>query len=48
MAIFLAIALWRWAWGVPGMLLAVPILMVVKAICDHVDGLKAVGEYLGD
>jgi predicted PurR-regulated permease PerM len=46
-AIFVAIAFWSWAWGVPGMLLAAPMLMVVKAICDHVDGLKAVGMVRG-
>lgn len=47
-AIFVAIAFWSWAWGVPGMLLAVPLLMVVKAICDHVEGLKSVGDFLGE
>jgi predicted PurR-regulated permease PerM len=46
-AIFLAIAFWSWAWGVPGMLLAVPMLMVVKAVCDHVEGLKGVGKFVG-
>ena len=40
-AIFTAIAFWSWAWGAAGMLLAVPMLMVVKAVCDHVDGLQA-------
>jgi predicted PurR-regulated permease PerM len=45
-AIFLAIAFWSWAWGVPGMLLAVPMLMVLKAVCDHVEGLKAVGKFV--
>lgn len=33
--------------GVPGMLLAVPVLMVMKAVCDHVEGLKGVGEFIG-
>jgi predicted PurR-regulated permease PerM len=47
-AIFLAIAFWSWAWGIPGMLLAVPMLMAVKAVCDHVDGLQAIGEFLGE
>ena len=47
-AIFLAIAFWSWAWGVPGILLAVPILMTVKAICDHVDGLQWLGDFLGE
>ena len=45
-AIFLAIAFWSWAWGVPGMLLAVPMLMVLKAVCDHVEGLKAIGRFV--
>jgi predicted PurR-regulated permease PerM len=46
-AIFLAIAFWSWAWGVPGMLLAVPMLMVFKAVCDHVEGLKGIGRLVG-
>jgi predicted PurR-regulated permease PerM len=46
-AIFLAIAFWSWAWGIPGMLLAVPMLMSAKAVCDHVDGLKGVGRFMG-
>jgi predicted PurR-regulated permease PerM len=37
-----------WLWGVWGLLLGVPILMVVKAICDRVDELNAIGELLGD
>jgi predicted PurR-regulated permease PerM len=46
-AIFVAIAFWSWARGVPGMLLAVPMLMVLKAVCDHVEGLKGIGEFVG-
>ena len=46
-AIFTAIAFWSWAWGAAGMLLGVPILMAFKAVCDHVDGLKAVADLLG-
>jgi predicted PurR-regulated permease PerM len=45
-AIFLAIAFWSWAWGVPGMLLAVPMLMAFKAVCDHVEGLQTIAEFL--
>jgi predicted PurR-regulated permease PerM len=30
-----------------GLLLGIPIMMVVKAICDRVDDLKPVGELLG-
>jgi predicted PurR-regulated permease PerM len=46
-AIFVAIAFWSWAWGVPGMLLAVPMLMVLKAVCDNVEGLKGIGRFVG-
>jgi predicted PurR-regulated permease PerM len=47
-AIFVALAFWSWLWGVAGMLLAVPILMTIKAICDHVEGLQPVGDFLGE
>jgi predicted PurR-regulated permease PerM len=47
-AIFLAIAFWSWAWGFAGILLAVPILMTVKAVCDHVEGLQWLGDFLGE
>jgi predicted PurR-regulated permease PerM len=47
-AIFVALAFWSWAWGIPGMLLAVPMLVTLKAICDHVEGFKAFGDFLGD
>lgn len=46
-AIFVSILLWGWLWGIPGSLLAVPILAVTKIICDSVDGLDAIGELLG-
>lgn len=45
-AIFTAIAFWSWAWGAPGLLLAVPMLMVFKAVCDHVEALRPVAELL--
>jgi len=47
-AIFIGLLFWGWVWNVWGMLLAVPMLMVLKAVCDHVEDFKAVGELLGD
>jgi predicted PurR-regulated permease PerM len=35
-------------WGVPGMLLSLPLLAIVKLICDHIDSLKPWGFLLGD
>jgi hypothetical protein len=30
------------------MLLAVPLLMVIKAVCDHIEDLQPIGELIGD
>ena len=46
-AVFVGVLAWGWLWGVWGLLLGVPILMIVKAICDRVDHLKPVGDLLG-
>ena len=47
-AVFVGVLAWGWLWGVWGLLLAVPILMAIKAVCDRVEEFKAVGELLGD
>lgn len=47
LAVFVGVLAWGWLWGVWGLFLGVPILMAVKAICDRVDDMKAVGELLG-
>lgn len=47
-AVFVGLLFWGWVWNVWGMLLAVPMLMVIKAVCDHVEDFKGVGELLGD
>lgn len=47
-AIFLSFLFWGWLWGVPGMLLAVPILATIKIFCDRVDSLIQLGAFLGD
>lgn len=47
-AVFVGVLAWGWLWGIWGLLLGVPILVVVKAVCDRVDDLKPVGEFLGD
>lgn len=46
-SIFVGVLAWGWLWGAWGLLLGVPILMVVKSVCDRVDDLKPVGEFLG-
>jgi len=47
-AIFAGIMFWSWLWGIPGMLLAIPMLMVTKVVCDRVEGLQLIGNMLGE
>jgi predicted PurR-regulated permease PerM len=47
-AIFVGLLFWSWIWGIWGTVLAVPMLMMLKAICDHVEDLQPVGELLGE
>lgn len=47
-AVFVGVIFWGWLWGLWGLLLGIPVLMVVKAVCDRVEDLQPVGELLGD
>ncbi|MBU0829627.1 MAG: AI-2E family transporter [Gammaproteobacteria bacterium] len=47
-AVFVSVLVWGWLWGLWGLLLGIPVMMAVKAVCDRVEDLKAVGELLGD
>ncbi len=45
--IFLGLSFWGWLWGIPGALLAVPMLAMFKIFCDHIEPLAPIGEFLG-
>jgi predicted PurR-regulated permease PerM len=47
-AIFAGLIFWSFVWGIWGTLLAVPMLVVVKAFCDRIEDLKPIGELLGE
>ena len=47
-AIFIGLLFWGWIWGVWGAILAVPMLMMIKAVCDHIEDLQPVSELLGE
>ena len=47
-AVFVGLLFWSWAWGVWGMLLAVPIMMSLKVVFDQVEEFKPVGRFLGE
>lgn len=45
--VFVALLVWGWLWGVWGLLLGVPIMMAVKAVCDRVEDLQSISAFLG-
>ena len=45
-AVFISISFWSWLWGFVGALMAVPLLVVIKVICDNFDNLKPFGNFL--
>jgi predicted PurR-regulated permease PerM len=47
-AIFVGLLFFSWVWGVVGTILAVPMLMAIKAVCDRVEDFQPVGEMLGE
>lgn len=44
--VIISLIFWFWMWGVPGAVLAVPMLAMAKIICDGVRPLNAVGHFL--
>jgi predicted PurR-regulated permease PerM len=44
--VFVWLIFWSWLWSVPGALMAVPLLAIVKIICDHVESLAALAEFI--
>ena len=45
-AVFVAVAFWSFLWSIAGALMAVPILVVLKVLCDNVEGLHGLGRFL--
>lgn len=44
--VFLTVALWAWLWSVIGMIVAVPLLVVMRVLADHIPGLEKFGNFL--
>ncbi len=47
-AVFISLLFWGWLWGIWGMLLGIPIIVVVKVISEHVEQLRPLAELLGE
>lgn len=46
--VFLAISFWAWLWSAVGMIVAVPLLVAVKTVCDHIGTLEPLGNFLAE
>ncbi|UWQ19306.1 AI-2E family transporter [Jannaschia sp. M317] len=46
--VFLAVAFFAWIWSVMGMVVAVPMLIVIKVVCDSIPAARKIGLFLGD
>ena len=44
--VIIALVFWFWMWGIPGAILAVPMLAITKIICDRLQPLAAFGHFL--
>jgi predicted PurR-regulated permease PerM len=47
-AVFISLMFWGWLWGVWGMLLSIPIIVIAKVVSQHVEQLYPIAELLGD
>jgi predicted PurR-regulated permease PerM len=48
LVVTLALLIWGWIWGAIGLILAVPIAAAIKILCDNVEQLKPIGEWMGE
>ncbi|MCY7386796.1 MAG: AI-2E family transporter [Burkholderiales bacterium] len=47
-AVFVGIMFWGWLWGLWGLFLGAPIVVILKVICDNVNALRGAARLLGD
>jgi len=47
-AVFVSLLFWAWLWGIWGMLLGIPIIVIVKVVSQHVEQMQPVAELLGE
>ena len=45
--VIMSLVFWYWMWGIAGALLAVPMLAILKIVCDRIGPLMALGHFLG-
>ena len=46
--ILISVFFWGWLWGIPGTLIAVPIISIIKIICQNIESLEPYSKFLGE
>lgn len=46
LVVFLGLLLWTWIWGAWGTILAVPMMVIVKSVADHIPRFKPIGRLM--
>ena len=46
-SVFVTVVFWGWLWGIAGAFMAVPFLVCLKVICDNVESMATLGNFLG-
>jgi predicted PurR-regulated permease PerM len=46
--VFISVTFWAWVWSVVGMLVATPLLVMVRTLSDHIPALNTLGSFLSD
>lgn len=44
--VFVSVTLWAWLWSVVGMLVATPLLVMIRTLCEHIPALESFGNFL--
>jgi predicted PurR-regulated permease PerM len=48
LAVAISLLFWAWIWGAFGLILAIPLMGTTKIICDYIEPLQPLGDWLGD
>ncbi len=47
-AVFVSLLFWGWLWGMWGLLLGVPVVVMIKVVAERVEGMEVLAELLGE
>lgn len=48
LVVTVSLLIWGYMWGAAGLILAIPMMGTIKIVCDHLDGLRPIGDWLGE